>query len=46
MLCGYLPFEDDENDTDVLFNEIIRNKIDYPYFLSKLSLDILNEQTQ
>ena len=41
MLCGYLPFEDDENDTDVLFNEIIRNKIDYPYFLSKLSLDIL-----
>ena len=36
MLCGYLPFEDDENDTDVLFNEIIRNKIDYPYFLSKL----------
>ena len=42
MLCGYLPFEDDENDTDVLFNEIIRNKIDYPYFLSKLSLDILH----
>ena len=41
MLCGYLPFEDDENDTDVLFNEIIKNKIDYPYFLSKLSLDIL-----
>ena len=41
MLCGYLPFEDDENDTDVLFNEIIRNKIDYPYFLSKLSLDML-----
>ena len=41
MLCGYLPFEDDENDTDVLFNEIIRNKIDYPYFLSDLSLDIL-----
>ena len=43
MLCGYLPFEDDENDTDVLFNEIIRNKIDYPYFLSKLSLDILKK---
>jgi len=43
MLCGYLPFEDDENDTDVLFNEIIRNKIDYPYFLSKLSLDILQK---
>ena len=43
MLCGYLPFEDDENDTDVLFNEIIKNKIDYPYFLSRLSLDILQK---
>ena len=43
MLCGYLPFEDDENDNDVLFNQIIRNKIEYPYFLSELSLDILKK---
>ena len=41
MLCGYLPFEDDENDNDILFSQIIKNKIDYPYFLSDLSLDIL-----
>ena len=43
MLCGYLPFEDDENDNDVLFSQIIKNKIDYPSFLSALSLDILKK---
>ena len=43
MLCGYLPFEDDENDNDVLFGQIIKNKIDYPSFLSDLSLDILKK---
>ena len=43
MLCGYLPFEDDENDNDVLFNQIIKNKINYPSFLSDLSLDILKK---
>ena len=41
MLCGYLPFEDDENDNDLLFSQIIQNKIEYPPFLSKISLDIL-----
>ena len=43
MLCGYLPFEDDENDNDVLFGQIIRNRIDYPSFLSDLSLDMLKK---
>ena len=43
MLCGYLPFEDDENDNDILFNQIIKNKIDYPSFLSELSLDMLKK---
>ena len=43
MLCGYLPFEDDENDNDILFSQIIRNKIDYPSFLSELSLDMLKK---
>ena len=43
MLCGYLPFEDDENDNDILFSQIIKNKIDYPSFLSDLSLDILKK---
>lgn len=41
MLCGYLPFEDDENDNDILFSQIIKNKIEYPSFLSELSLDML-----
>ena len=43
MLCGYLPFEDDENDNDILFSQIIKNKIEYPSFLSELSLDILKK---
>ena len=43
MLCGYLPFEDDENDNDILFSQIIKNKIDYPSFLSELSLDMLKK---
>ena len=43
MLCGYLPFEDDDNDNDVLFSQIIRNKIEYPPFLSDLSLNILKK---
>ena len=43
MLCGYLPFEDDENDNDILFRQIIKNKIDFPSFLSELSLDILKK---
>jgi serine/threonine protein kinase len=43
MLCGFLPFEDDENNNDVLFRQIIKNRIDYPPFLSELSLDILHK---
>ena len=43
MLCGYLPFEDDENDNNVLFDQIIKNKIDYPPFLSSLSLDMIKK---
>ena len=43
MLCGFLPFEDDENNNDILFKQIIQNKIDYPPFLSELSLDILHK---
>ena len=43
MLCGYLPFEDDENDNNVLFDQIIKNRIDYPPFLSSLSLDMIKK---
>ena len=40
-LCGYLPFEDDDND--ILFKKILQCKLDYPRYLSKLSKDIMNK---
>ena len=43
MLYGYLPFEVDENYNDFLFGQIIKNKIDYPSFLSDLSLEMLKK---
>ena len=41
MLCGYLPFEDDNND--VLFKQILGGKIDYPSHLSEVSKDLLKK---
>ena len=41
MLCGYLPFEDDNND--ILFKQILSGKIDYPSYLSEMSKDLLNK---
>ena len=41
MLCGYLPFEDDNND--VLFKQILDGKINYPSYLSEMSKDLLNK---
>ena len=41
MLCGYLPFEDDNND--MLFKQILSGKINYPSHLSDLSKDLLNK---
>ena len=40
MLCGYLPFEDDNND--ILFKKILDCKLEYPYFLSEDSIDLMN----
>ena len=40
-LCGYLPFEDDDND--ILFKKIVQCKLEYPNFLSHLSKDIMNK---
>ena len=39
--CGYLPFEDDDND--ILFKKILQCKLDYPKHLSRLSKDIMNK---
>ena len=41
MLCGYLPFEDTDND--VLFKKILDCKIEFPDYLSHLSKDIINK---
>ena len=39
MLCGYLPFEGDDNN--ILFQNILNCKPEFPSFLSELSQDII-----
>ena len=41
MLCGYLPFEDKDND--ILFDKILECKIIYPDFLSSESKDLISK---
>ena len=41
MLCGYLPFEDENND--LLFKKILECKLEYPTFLSEDSIDLMNK---
>ena len=41
MLCGYLPFEDKNND--VLFDKILECKVDFPDFLSDEPKDLINQ---
>ena len=41
MLCGYLPFED--SNSELLFRKILECKIDFPYFISDLSKDLLKK---
>ena len=41
MLCGYLPFEDKDND--ILFDKILECKIKYPDFLSSESKDLISK---
>ena len=41
MLCGYLPFEDKNNDK--LFDKILECKIEYPDFLSDEPKDLINK---
>ena len=39
MLCGYLPFEDKDNE--VLFEKILECKLEFPSYITKLSKDII-----
>ena len=41
MLCGYLPFEDDDND--ILFQKILECKLHYPSHLSSVAKDIMKK---
>ena len=41
MICGYLPFEDPDNE--ILFKKIMKCKVDYPDYLSEDVLDIMNK---
>ena len=41
MLCGYLPFEDKNNEK--LFQKIAECKIEYPSYLSETSKDLLKK---
>ena len=39
MVCGYLPFEGDNND--ILFKNILDCEPEFPEFLSDMSIDII-----
>ena len=41
MLCGYLPFEDPDNE--VLFKKILECKLDFPGYVNKLSIDLIEK---
>ena len=41
MVCGYLPFED--NDNDILFGKILKCKIHYPKSMGALTLDLMKK---
>ena len=41
MLCGYLPFEDKNNE--ILFKKIVNCKVIYPEYLSNMSVDLLKK---
>ena len=39
MICGFLPFQDDEQD--ILYQKIIKGKIQIPFFVSQNAKDLL-----
>ena len=41
MLCGYLPFEDD--NTNILYKKILKGVFELPDFLSRSAKDILTK---
>ena len=43
MLCGYLPFEDENNNNDVLYDKICKGKFIIPNHVSEKARDLLNK---
>ena len=41
MVCGYLPFED--NDNEILFGKILKCRIHYPKTMGTLTLDLMKK---
>ena len=41
MICGYLPFEDDDNE--ILFGKILNCQIKYPKYIGDLPLDLMKK---
>ena len=41
MVCGYLPFEDPDND--ILFKKILKCKIKYPEYLSNMTINLMKK---
>ena len=41
MVCGYLPFEDEDND--ILFKKILECKLDFPEDLTHNCIDLMNK---
>ena len=41
MICGYLPFED--NNNEILFGKILKCKINYPKHIGELPLDLMKK---
>ena len=41
MLCGYLPFEDKDND--ILFEKILECKLVFPKYVSKIARDLIEK---
>ena len=43
MLCGYLPFEDENNNNDELYDKICKGKFDIPNHVSEKAKDLINK---
>ena len=41
MLCGYLPFEDKDND--ILFEKILECKLSFPKYISRMAKDLIEK---